>query len=93
MGTRLGGRKPGVPNKLTRDIRAMIQEAVDGLGGAERMIAWAKSSPVAEQAFWTQVMPKILPKEVNLGGQVGNPLALGIRVVFVGTDKDEDKDA
>lgn len=93
MGIRYGGRSKGVPNKLTRDIRAMIQEAVDGLGGAERLIAWAKSSPVAEQAFWTQVMPKILPKDVNVGGQPGNPLTASIRVVFVGTDKDEGKDA
>ena len=63
----------------------MIQEVIDGLGGAERMIAWAKEDPLNERMFWSQVMPKVLPKEVNVGGQPGNPLNLGIKVSFVGT--------
>ncbi len=81
------GRPKGVPNKLTQDVRAMIQEVIDGLGGAQRMIAWAKEDPLNERMFWSQVMPKVLPKEVNVGGQPGNPLNLGIKVSFVGTKK------
>ena len=83
MGTRLGGRKPGVPNKLTQDVRQCILDAADKLGGCDRMVEWAKSSPEAEKAFWTQVYTRVLPKDINIGGQSDNPLNLGIRVVFV----------
>lgn len=82
------GRPKGVPNKLTQDVRAMIQEVIDGLGGAQRMIAWAKEDPLNERMFWSQVMPKVLPKEVNVGGQGDNPLNLGITVTFVKPAKD-----
>ena len=88
MGTRLGGRKPGVPNKITQDVRMCILMAADKLGGCDRLVEWAKSSPEAERAFWTQVYTRVLPKDINVGGQEGNPLNLGIRVTFVGTDKD-----
>lgn len=82
------GRPKGVPNKLTQDVRAMIQEVIDGLGGAQRMMAWAKEDPLNERMFWSQVMPKVLPKEVNVGGQPGNPLNIGIKVTFVKPAKD-----
>jgi hypothetical protein len=81
------GRPKGSQNKTTADMRAIILGAVDKMGGLDRMVEWAQSSPLAEQAFWTQVAPKVLPKEVNLGGQPGNPLNLGIKVSFVGTKK------
>lgn len=61
----------------------MILDVVDKVGGAERMQKWVESSPVAEHAFWTQVVPKVLPKDINVGGQPGNPLNLGIKVTFV----------
>lgn len=77
------GRPKGVPNKLTQDVRAMIQEVIDGLGGAQRMMAWAKEDPLNERMFWSQVMPKLMPKEVNVGGQADNPLNVGIKVTFV----------
>lgn len=88
-GMKFGGRQKGTPNKVTLDLRNMILDVVDRMGGPERMKAWAESSPVAEQAFWTQVVPKVLPKEVNVGGQPGNPLNLGIKVSFVGTKKSD----
>lgn len=90
MGLRIGGRAKGTPNKVTADVRQIILEAVDQLGGHERLIAWAREDPANERIFWSQIMPKILPKEVNLGSQPDNPLALGIRVTFVGTGKDKD---
>ena len=82
-GTRLGGRKPGVPNKLTQDVRRCILDAADKMGGCDRMVTWAQSSPEAEKAFWTQVYTRVLPKDINLGGQADNPLNIGIRVTFV----------
>lgn len=80
------GRPKGVPNKITQDVRGMIQDVIAGLGGAQRMIAWAREDPLNERAFWSQVMPKILPKDINVGGQADNPLNIGIRVSFVKPD-------
>lgn len=88
-GMKFGGRQKGTPNKVTLDLRNMILDVVDQMGGAERLKEWASSSKIAEQAFWTQVVPRILPKEVNVGGQPGNPLNLGIKVSFVGTKKSD----
>lgn len=81
-----GGRAPGTPNRITSDVRNMIQDVIAGLGGAQRMIEWAREDPANERAFWSQVMPKVLPKEVNVGGQSDNPLNIGIRVSFVKPD-------
>ncbi len=83
MGIRLGGRAKGTPNRVTADVRQCILDAADKLGGCDRMVAWVQSSPEAEKAFWTQIYPKVLPKEVHLGGQADNPLNVGIRVSFV----------
>lgn len=80
---RAHGRPKGVPNKITSDIRQMIVDVVDKIGGAERMLQWAQSSPEAEKAFWTVLVPRILPKEINIGGQADNPLNLGLKVTFV----------
>lgn len=77
------GRPKGSVNKISQDVRSMILNVVDKVGGAERMQKWVESSPVAEQAFWTQVVPKVLPKDINVGGQADNPLNIGIKVVFV----------
>ena len=66
-----GGRPKGSVNKTTAAAKAMIEEAAAGLGGAERMLAWAKEAPENERAFWTQVFPKLLPLQVNGPGQNG----------------------
>ena len=65
------GRPKGSVNKTTAAAKAMIEEAAAGLGGAERMLAWAKEAPENERAFWTQVFPKLLPLQVNGPGNDG----------------------
>lgn len=56
------GRKPGVPNKLTRDVKAAIEAAFEEVGGAEYLKRQAEENP---QAFLT-LLGKILPKDVKL---------------------------
>lgn len=77
------GRPKGSVNKISRDVREMIFDVVDKIGGANRMLAWAQSSPEAEKAFWTMIVPKVIPKDINIGGQADNPLNVGIKVIFV----------
>jgi hypothetical protein len=66
-----GGRPKGSVNKVTATAKAMIEEAATGLGGAERMLAWAKEAPENEKAFWTMIFPKLMPLQVNGAGDNG----------------------
>jgi len=81
---RFGAGNPGKPkgavSKTTKAAKEAIAYAAEGLGGAERLVAWAQEDPKNEAAFWTSIYPKLLPLQVS--GDPENPLALGIRVEF-----------
>ena len=55
------GRKKGVPNKVTADIKAMVLGALDRAGGEEYMLEQAKNNP---NAFLTLV-GKVLPTQIT----------------------------
>lgn len=59
------GRPKGVPNKLTQLAKSVIAEAADRLGGADRLVEWAKENPGNERVFWGTIYPKLLPLQVN----------------------------
>ena len=52
------GRKKGTPNKVTTAAKEAIAMAAEGLGGTDRIIAWAKEDPLNERAFWSSIYPK-----------------------------------
>lgn len=57
-----GGRKKGVPNKITADLKGMILSALGDVGGQKYLVEQAKENPTA---FLTLV-GKVLPKEVHV---------------------------
>tara|TARA_R110000772_G_scaffold67964_2_gene150549 strand:- start:116 stop:412 length:297 start_codon:yes stop_codon:yes gene_type:complete len=59
IGKKTGGRKKGVPNKLTQDIRAAISEAFDRAGGVNYLVALAKDEPKT----FIPLLAKIVPQE------------------------------
>jgi hypothetical protein len=65
------GRPKGSVNKTTAMAKVVIEEAVSGLGGAKRLLAWAKEAPENERAFWTAIFPKLLPLQVSGPGEDG----------------------
>ena len=65
------GRPEGSVNKVTAGAKAVIEEAVAELGGAPRLLAWAKDLPENERAFWTSIFPRLLPLQVNGSGPDG----------------------
>jgi hypothetical protein len=71
------GRKQGVQNRRTVFIQTMLEDAVVRMGGLERLVQWAKKNPGNEHAFWTQLVPRLIPIQLQGSGKDG---ALVIRV-------------
>jgi hypothetical protein len=65
---RFGKGNPGKPKgaiaKTTKTAKEAIALAAEGLGGADRLIAWAQEDPLNERAFWSSIYPKLLPLQV-----------------------------
>lgn len=78
------GRPKGIPNKTTQAAKDAIAQAAAELGGAHRLVEWAKEDPQNEKAFWTAIYPKLLPLQVNGAGPNGEHMVDGcIKVEFV----------
>lgn len=75
------GRTAGVPNKNTTAAKDAIALAAQGLGGTDRLIAWAQEDPLNERAFWTAIYPKLIP--VQLTGEGGGPVRHRIERLIV----------
>jgi hypothetical protein len=65
------GRPKGSINKTTAAAKSVIEEAAEKLGGAGRLLAWAKEAPENERAFWATIYPKLLPLQVHGPGADG----------------------
>jgi hypothetical protein len=61
MGKKTGGRKPGVPNKLSGMAKENIAAVFTRIGGTAAMARWAKKN---EGAFYG-LYAKLLPHEVT----------------------------
>jgi hypothetical protein len=56
------GRPKGTPNKVPSDLRDIIMQAFDRLGGIDAMVKWGTKNP---DSFYSNVLMRILPKEVH----------------------------
>ena len=68
------GRKKGVPNKLTTDVRKAIITAFDMVGGAEYLRTLATTDPKAFCALLGKTVP------VQVGGDPDNPVRVTMTV-------------
>lgn len=78
---RVGGRAKGTPNKITRSVKEAIEYAAQGLGGADRLVAWAREDAANERAFWSSIYPKLLP--LTVAGDSSNPLQIINKIELV----------
>lgn len=67
-GERRGGRKKGVPNKITATVKEAIEKAFEGVGGHKYLMEQAKQNPTA---FMT-LLGKVLPTQITGAG--GGPI-------------------
>jgi hypothetical protein len=70
------GRPKGSKNKVSAEAKAVIAEAAEALGGAERLLAWAQLDPANEKAFWTTIYPKLV--SLTVAGDPNNPLGFSV---------------
>jgi hypothetical protein len=71
-----GGSRKGIPNKTTVAAKDAIAAAALALGGADRLVKWAKEHPANERIFWGTIYPKLLP--LQLSGDAAEPLIVKI---------------
>ena len=81
------GRPKGSLSKVTQTAKEAIALAAEGLGGADRLVDWAKEDPANERAFWSSIYPRLLPLQV--AGDPDNPIKhdMSISVVFKAATK------
>ena len=62
------GRKKGTGNKITRELREMVLQALDEAGGVSYLVDVAKSNPVAFLALLSKILP------TTVAGDTNNPI-------------------
>lgn len=75
------GRPKGAVNATTRAAKEAIEYAADGLGGADRLVAWAQEDPANERVFWGTIYPKLLP--LTVAGDKENPISHHVQFEIV----------
>lgn len=79
------GRKPGVPNKLTKSAKEAFALAFDELGGFEGLVKWARSSKFAQSQFYT-LYARLIPVDHTSGEQPLTQIVLPHVPGSAGTD-------
>ncbi len=70
------GRVKGVPNKTTQLAKEAIAQVAEGLGGVQRMIAWAKEDEANERVFWASIYTKLIPVQTEISGKDGGAIEI-----------------
>lgn len=81
------GRPKGLASRHTVAVKDAIQMAAEGLGGTDRLIAWAKEDPANERVFWGSIYPKLLPLQVT--GKDGDPIKTESRLDVSGLSDEQ----
>lgn len=64
---------------MTQDAKQAIEFVAQGLGGAEGMLAWAQSDKTNERIFWSNIYPRMLPKEIK--AEVDADVGITVKIV------------
>ncbi len=59
------GRKPGIPNKMTRGIKANILDVFDKIGGVQHFADWAIENPTEFYKHYVKLLPTEIIADVE----------------------------
>ena len=68
------GRKPGQPNRITRDIKEALLRTLDALGNEAFFIKMGQSRDGNNQRAIATLLGKLLPTQTQLSGPNGGPI-------------------
>lgn len=64
------GRKKGVPNRVTVELKAMIEGALNDAGGRKYLTQQARLNPAA----FMSLVGKLIPRDMNVSGEIRHTL-------------------
>lgn len=65
IGKKQGGRKKGVPNKVSTTVKENVIQVFQQLGGAKAMADWAKDNPTHFYNLYAKLLPQDVHKTVE----------------------------
>lgn len=65
-----GGRKKGTPNKVNTDIKNIVIQALNEIGGVSYLKVQSELNPVAFMGLVGKVLPLQIKNDVNLAGKM-----------------------
>ena len=65
-----GGRKKGTPNKVNTDIKNIVIQALNEIGGVSYLKVQRELNPVAFMGLVGKVLPLQIKNDVNLAGKM-----------------------
>jgi hypothetical protein len=71
---KVGGRQKGTPNKLTKDLKAMLLGSLDAVGGQAYFERQAEENPTA----YMTLIGKLIPSEISKTVEVKQPKTIRI---------------
>lgn len=78
------GRKAGVPNKVSRQVKENVVEVFDRIGGVDHMVRWAQEYPTEFYKFYV----KMMPTQSEISGMDGEELPINIGLRFINPEDD-----
>lgn len=65
IGKKQGGRKKGVPNKVSTTVKENVIQVFQQLGGAKAMAEWARENPTHFYNLYAKLLPQDVHKTVE----------------------------
>jgi len=64
------GSRKGIPNKVSREAKELIETVAGRLGGSRRLHEWVQEHPDNERAFWCLIYTKLIPYSHSISGNL-----------------------
>jgi len=61
------GRAKGQINKYSKNVKMLMSDAFEGIGGLEALIAWGKDNPGEFYKLWIRILPLEIKSESTVG--------------------------